>query len=434
MRAVFLLFLPIAACERIETVTSLPGAASETPAPGKPKPECSGGDMFCGGACVDPRTDENHCGECDNACVSPDHGTATCRRSACRVQCEKGWLPCDGGCCVDPGTLPFCVGRAFGCATNAQGVLLCFGAGAEGQLGSGNFQTSLDPQRVAFGGTRTVHRLACGMDSAFADTDQGPFVWGRNTNGELGLGTQTPGFHGRAVSAPLLRGAIFVGFGEGFGCALLQDETVSCFGRNGEGQLGDGTLTDRLRPGGVRGIAPVVTLGVGSGHACALSRDGRVHCWGSNEQGRIRDLTGPYSAYPVRIDLDAVEGLFVGEGDTCVLEKDGGAHCWGAKNFGRLLFPSPVQSISLGLAHGCALLENHTVHCWGDNGSGAVGPSAGTRASRPVQVFGLSEDVVSLGVGAYHSCAKLSGGEVDCWGAFSEVSPTVPPTRVEKFP
>ncbi|AFE04907.1 hypothetical protein COCOR_02899 [Corallococcus coralloides DSM 2259] len=75
--------------------------------------------------------------------------------------------------------------------------------------------------------------------------------------------------------------------------ALRGDGTVWGWGSNGNGQLGDGTTTDRAVPVQVAGLTEVTALGSGSSHALALRRDGTVWTWGFNGDGQLGDGTVP---------------------------------------------------------------------------------------------------------------------------------------------
>ena len=79
---------------------------------------------------------------------------------------------------------------------------------------------------------------------------------------------------------------------ESFTCARLADTTVRCWGYNGNGQLGDGTLTQRLTPVAVSGLSGVTQLAAGLYHVCAVKNDGTIWCWGYNFYGQIGDATG----------------------------------------------------------------------------------------------------------------------------------------------
>jgi hypothetical protein len=80
---------------------------------------------------------------------------------------------------------------------------------------------------------------------------------------------------------PTFPSAPMIAAGTSHSCALLGDGTVSCWGSNGTGQLGDGTQTDRLTPVQVVGLTDAVAIAAGSNHSCALHGDGTVSCWGS---------------------------------------------------------------------------------------------------------------------------------------------------------
>ena len=74
-------------------------------------------------------------------------------------------------------------------------------------------------------------------------------------------------------------------------CALQQDGTVKCWGRNDHGQLGDGTTTERKTPTTVPGLSGVAAIAVGELHTCALMQGGTVKCWGLNASGQLGDDT-----------------------------------------------------------------------------------------------------------------------------------------------
>ena len=84
-------------------------------------------------------------------------------------------------------------------------------------------------------------------------------------------------------------------------------------------------------------------------------------------------------------------------------------------------------SMALGLAFTCATIENAAqVKCWGLNEYGVLGPAVPLGqntldiniASLPVLDLGTNVVVeeLSTGQGAKHACARLSTGQVKCWG------------------
>ena len=73
-------------------------------------------------------------------------------------------------------------------------------------------------------------------------------------------------------------------------CALKPDATVACWGNNGSGELGDGTIgTDRLTPTPVAGLTDVTAITAGAAHTCALNTNRTVKCWGNNSEGQVGD-------------------------------------------------------------------------------------------------------------------------------------------------
>ena len=117
-----------------------------------------------------------------------------------------------------------------------------------------------------------------------------------------------------------------------------------CWGKNAEGQLGDSSTTDRT--------APVTTSSFGSGHTvsyisagydhtCALLTDGGVRCWGSNNNGQLGDGTTTDRSSPPSTDVNlgsgyTAIGISSGGGHTCAMLNDGDMKCWGARGSGQL--------------------------------------------------------------------------------------------------
>ena len=82
-------------------------------------------------------------------------------------------------------------------------------------------------------------------------------------------------------------GASQLAAGGEFGCALLSDGSVKCWGGNSNGELGDATTTDRATPVQVFGLSGVTAITVGFDHTCATRSDGTVKCWGADADGQL---------------------------------------------------------------------------------------------------------------------------------------------------
>ena len=123
---------------------------------------------------------------------------------------------------------------------------------------------------------------------AAAASAPGVFLWGNNRDGQLADGTQTDRSTPGAVQG-LPAGVRQVSVNDGWGMALLADGTVSSWGLNNFGQLGDNSLSDRSTPGPVLGLSGVTQISAGQFNALALKSDGTVWAWGSDVDGELGD-------------------------------------------------------------------------------------------------------------------------------------------------
>ncbi|MBK7777954.1 MAG: hypothetical protein IPI43_28220 [Sandaracinaceae bacterium] len=82
-------------------------------------------------------------------------------------------------------------------------------------------------------------------------------------------------------------------------CAIRGDGTAWCWGRNADGELGDGTQTARAVPTRVADFDDVTALAMGASHTCALRASDTIECWGDNQRGQLGDGTTNSSLTPV---------------------------------------------------------------------------------------------------------------------------------------
>jgi alpha-tubulin suppressor-like RCC1 family protein len=138
--------------------------------------------------------------------------------------------------------------------------------------------------------------------------------WGSNASGQVGqpmattpvLCAESSGPSVPCITSPVkVPGLIDVAevrAGEQHTCARTKtDMTVYCWGENSDGQLGDGTNTSRSVPAAVIGVGTdIVELSVGRWFSCARHQAGSVSCWGGNSGGQLGNGSTTNSNRPVK--------------------------------------------------------------------------------------------------------------------------------------
>ncbi len=214
-------------------------------------------------------------------------------------------------------------------------------------------------------------------------------------------------------------------------CLLRQEGGVTCWGRNDDGQLGDGTVTPRSAGVRVSGLTDASALAAGERHACAVrGAAGSVVCWGADDTGQLGDGGGVDQRTPIAVPgVAGATAVVAGSGFSCALLADRSAVCWGDDRDGEIgdgapaatpRLPTPVmglagaRSLSAHWQHACAILSDGSVACWGSNSSGQLGDGTEVNRAQPVAVPGL-QNVVAVATGLSHTCA-MSAGAIRCWG------------------
>lgn len=248
--------------------------------------------------------------------------------------------------------------------------------------------------------------------------------WGANFAGQLGNGALGSAVAVAGPTAPLGANAKVIATGSNHTCVVLTDNTVRCWGANGEGQLGNNTTTLSSTP-----VTATVTdakdIAAGNGHTCVVLNDGRVQCWGSNQFGQLGNGTKVSSSVPVAVsNMTDASQVAAGIGHTCVLRTGGSVSCWGTGPLGSGAtsdVPVAVPGITsatvvvAGLSNSCALLATGTVSCWGAGSVGELGDGALVSRSAPGPVSGVT-GATAIAIGGSHGCAVVALGEVLCWG------------------
>ncbi|MCK6590447.1 MAG: hypothetical protein L6Q76_23025 [Polyangiaceae bacterium] len=138
---------------------------------------------------------------------------------------------------------------------------------------------------LTFTGLSNITQITAGsLHSCGLSGDGSVLCWGHNVAGQLGDGTTTDRLNEPAPVVGLVNAAFIEGGGQ-HTCAVLDNDTVTCWGSNIHGQLGDGSFVDRFLPGPVVNLPPAQVVAPGTGaYTCALTFGGAVGCWGAAAQ------------------------------------------------------------------------------------------------------------------------------------------------------
>ena len=313
-------------------------------------------------------------------------------------------------------------GGSHTCALIASnGGVVCWGGNAVGQLGNGTGGTSLIPVSVLDVSSTPITgvvSISAGLNHTCALFSTGGVqCWGFGGNGQLGDGSFASRNYAADVSG-YTSGVSRISAGAEHTCLVVAaTHDIKCFGGNMWGGLGDGTTTNQGSPVSVVGIPSTAQeVASGNGFTCAKLQDGSLRCWGANGSGSVGDGTVSETSAPVAVSTIGTDGSLIAAGGygsaagadrfaCATLDLTGLVMCWGRGDEGQLgnggtlssTTPTLVSDISVvralatGSGHACAWIGTCTVKCWGENTRGSVGDGTQVNKSTPVTVLTCAE-------------------------------------------
>lgn len=236
------------------------------------------------------------------------------------------------------GATSIAAGGGHTCAVVPEGVM-CWGANNNHQLGTPLSGPYLGISAVYVKGLSSgVRELSSISDHTCALTRAGGVVcWGLNEDGQLGDGTKQ--YRPEAVPVSGLEsGVMSVAAGHSHSCAVTLDGKVKCWGANAYGTLGDGAWYSSFLPVDVlQGDDKAVRVVAGFYHACYLTDTGKVKCWGLGNQGQLGNGSFSQKDIPLEVWLsEKVLFLEAGDTHTCAITVGGSIVCWGSNFNGQL--------------------------------------------------------------------------------------------------
>ncbi|MFC1482421.1 RCC1 domain-containing protein [Myxococcota bacterium] len=390
---------------------------------------------------------------CGTDCFYDESGCWDCGNGVCEHDIGETWQNCSQDC----GWVTIAAGDKHTCAAKADGSAWCWGATANGQLlgdcdnshQTCQFAGDCSPEPILVPGLANIISLSLSDLHTCARSSSGDvWCWGRGTYGQLGAGLAASSC--LPVQVVGLPAATDIDVGNYYSCAVTILNTIGCWGLNNLGQLGDGTTNNSSVPVPSINLPPVIDVSActhDSSQTCAAASDGTAWCWGRNGYGQLGDGSDTDSILPVQVvdPLDPtgyLQGAIqvgTGYGHSCALKSDGTVWCWGLDgNWGGLgdgqshsdcgafdCSYTPVQVLGIiDATHlacaeysTCVLTAGGEIWCWGTNTRGGLGDGTTATRETPVQVIGINNAIiVTTGRLTAHSCAVLTDGGAWCWG------------------
>ena len=356
-----------------------------------------------------------------------------------------------------------------------EGAVFTWGLNEFGQLGRNATQSSVPGLALQAYGFKQV---SAGVNHTVGLKGDGTvWTWGRNNEGQLGNGTQTDSNRPVQVKNYLgipLSDVTAVSAGGEFSLALKSDGTVHSWGRNAEGQLGVGLQDLRFLLATPALINDVTAISAGGWHSLALRDNGTVFAWGSNARGQLGNGTvGGANRFPYAIFLShslpaptTFKAISAGAKHNLAIKTDGVVVSWGDNSYGQVgpqfirteigpaadycnpvplpviashdgtVFVSPATAIGAGGGFSLAIV-NQKILAWGRNDKGQL--ARGNVDNSPNDVVWpalglLPTGAAEIAAGSNHALARLANGLIysgvtTAWASSAFPAPRIRSTR-----
>ena len=246
------------------------------------------------------------------------------------------------------------VGNDHTCALDYRNKAYCWGWGSSGQLGNNSTTNSSTPVVVSQGAipsnVNLTHLSVGNYHTCALGSDHKAYCWGYNNSGQLGNNSTTNSSTPVAVSQGAIPSGVTltqIAVGLYHTCALGSDNKAYCWGNGYYSQLGNNSITDSripvaVAPGAIPSGVTLTQISAGAYHTCALGSNDKAYCWGKGGDGQLGNNSTSNSSTPVAVVQGAIPSgvnltqISAGEHHTCALGSDHKAYCWGKNEYGQL--------------------------------------------------------------------------------------------------
>ena len=229
-----------------------------------------------------------------------------------------------------------------------------------------------------------------------------------------------------------------IGAGDGSVCFIASNGALKCSGADWNEQQGNGLAGDQtVFTSEITGFTDWNSVVADVSSTCGIRSGGRLYCWGRNDNGQVGngttggDINIPTEVAGAYTDWTDIAVSYI---NACGIRL-GRAYCWGGNGFGQIgngstgapvAIPTEVSGgftdwkyITAGDVMACGIRGSGKLYCWGYNNAGQVGDGTTINKSTPTEVSGLYSDWVHISTTASGMCGIRSSGRAYCWGSNS---------------
>jgi gliding motility-associated-like protein len=353
----------------------------------------------------------------NNSLLGLGSATATWVYTPTQVGTDNKWVS------ISSGSMGHTVGL------KSDGTIWGWGDNSQGSLGLGqSISFSAVPSQI--GSSNDWKAICTNQFSSYGLKNNGTlWAWGRNTEGQLGIGNNTDQFTPTQVGTENNWRSVSTGLMASHAFALKGDGSLWGWGINSDGRLGLGNNINQNFPTRVGTSNNWVSAYAGTVYSLMINDEGKVFGVGSNGNNALSLPTS--GNYTTPTFINTITNWLTVESEyshTAAINTSGQLWVWGYNNQYQLgignntnsNIPVLIQgnswvSVDMGNLHTLGIKSDGTIWGWGDNTNGQIGNGNNSLQSTATQIP-ISGSFISIEAGIYQSFAIKSDGTLWSWG------------------
>jgi alpha-tubulin suppressor-like RCC1 family protein len=272
------------------------------------------------------------------------------------------------------------------CGLQGAGTLWCWGQNTDGRVGDGTTTRRAAPVQIGAGTDWTA--VGAGEAHTCGIRALAMYCWGSNADGKVGANTATAAYSNPTAVSGTNNNWASVSVGSNHTCGIRTTGALWCWGDNTTGQLGVGSLIDKLLPTQIGAATDWLQVSAGGTHTCALKGTPTtyLYCWGDGADGRPGQGNTTQQTSPIKVGAATWTAVAAGGTATCGIQTAGTLWCWGMNDEGQVgnntsgaSVTSPTQAgtdtdwrtITAGYVTFCGTQTGRAVYCHGETRTGS---------------------------------------------------------------